>query len=234
MLVGVLAFEGPARLAACLESLKDTGCDYRLAIHQDGDDPEVAGVIDAFRFPIDTHYLNTKERAGVTNGLNKLLRLRHPGEDFIRVDGDIRFLTGGWLRKLSDGRKDYGLVAPLWTGNTWEEDTRDFFAGKIRPSHIETPSPPLGGVVFHPGEIVDKLGAYRNHGRFYGCQERDYTARVRGLGLKVAYVTEVLVEHPPLPPLRGARRAETEEALKVFKRRRELYERGLDLFEPLA
>ena len=230
MLVGVLAYDRAHLLDRCLDSLtRHAGADYTLVIHRDGDDPEVGAVVK--RYADRAIVIEPFRRVGITAGLNDILKHRAPGEDFVRVDGDVFFLTHGWLRLLADGRKDYGLLAPIWTGNTWQDTVWDFLKGFHRPSHIDCDGSPLGGVVFHPGEVMDKLGGYRNHGRFYGCQERDYAARVRGLGLKIGYLTSVLIEHPRIPPLKGDRRAETEDALKAFKRKRSDYEAGLDLYE---
>lgn len=234
MLVGVLSHSRPEALRECLKSIRPLGMKARIVIHQDGDDKGCDKVL--LESQAYDHIIHSHERVGIAAGLNKILQLRDPGEDFVRVDGDVTFLTPGWLQKLSDGRRDqYGLLGPLWTGNTWEQATRDLLTGKTNPPYIETFGAPLGGVVFHPGKVVDKLGGYRSWGKFYGCQERDYAARVRALGYQIAYLTSVRIAHPPVPPLRGERREETEEALKKLKRKIAAdYSRGEDLYVALA
>ena len=225
-MIGLLVRDRPELLSECLRTLLTHTLGGRIVAHLDAADPECAALVE----DSGLETIVSPERVGIAAGLNKLLALRGPGEDFVRVDSDVKLLTHDWLRILTEGSVGYGLTAPLWTGNRYEEETRDFLAGKTHPSHIETTFP-LGGVVFHPGEVVDKIGGYRSHGTFYGCQERDYAARARGLGLPVAYVTGVLVEHPPTPVVSGPRRWELEEALPKFKKAAKDYERGVDLYE---
>ncbi|RKY14061.1 MAG: hypothetical protein DRP52_01090 [Planctomycetota bacterium] len=170
------------------------------------------------------------QNMGCPKALNWVLAKRRPGQHFIKVDNDVRFLTPGWVGKMTKFLADYPTAAMV---SPWYSELEDSNQGRLIARHgtWDRYWPVVGHCCIHSGELLDQVGFFDvlvfDH--LYGFEDLLMCHRAGYLGYICAVMREVKCEmiqrHNSLDV--GRKAGQTEGRREHIDRLRPLYEKRI-------
>jgi GT2 family glycosyltransferase len=138
---------------------------------------------------------------------NANIGLRAAGKsDVILMNDDVELLTPGGFTRLAgilEDRPDIGLASASVEGRVGNPLQRARPGEALR---IETVGTICFVCVYLPRRVIDEVGILDERFVGYGCEDTDFTFRVRAAGLNTAVFDGCVVDHSHLlPPTFSAR-----------------------------
>jgi len=149
-----------------------------------------------------------KVNLGVAKALNIGMRLRQPGQHFMKLDNDMVLPNDheSWLTEMIDitenSRRDLDNIK-LVALSPFDPNRLDHFPRRLitltngHEYEIEDPMPYacLGAGKFVNSEVIDRIGGYNETFGLYGFEDTDYGTRAIRVGYKNIYHYKVNAKH---------------------------------------
>lgn len=195
-------------LDKCLESLKNTVDlkEHKLVLSINGYTDATTEILYFYRDIISKVITNDKN-IGTAEAINKVWKLREPGQHCIKMDDDVVINEAGWVEKLLDVLKyditigQAGLKRKDLIENPAHHD--DYFRSELEmllhyPGHpwiiVEKVHHCMGTCVLHSSALLDKVG-YLYQPTLYGYDDVLMSKRSLVAGFKNVFLPHINIDH---------------------------------------
>lgn len=220
---------------------------HRLMISDNGSHEYTHNLYQAYTHIIDLTVFNG-ENIGTANALNKLWRLREPGEAVCKIDNDVVIHRDDWpdlIEMVFDKAPDIGICGlkrrdlQEWPTPkpTWQRGMEDYYMSKLRALPHKTNEPWLiveevnhvmGTCQAYRPELLDKIGYLYQPG-VYGFDDSLAATRCRVAGFKNTFLHGVEIDHidPGGTAFIEWKKKEAGRTMEAFYKARDDYQKGL-------
>lgn len=207
-LLGVVSYNRKKETLQTLESLYATNAmvDADVVVFDNGSTDGTWEALQAYHWELQEMHGNVEmfglylngQNIGCPRALNWILihGYRHQGQDFIKVDNDVKLLTYGWvamMRCFLDDHPGVGLSSP------WYEELETSNQGRVTQDYGSWQEifPVVGHTCYHRAEVLDRSGFFDvlalDH--LYGFEDLLMAHRAAALGYKCAVLKKVRLEN---------------------------------------
>jgi GT2 family glycosyltransferase len=170
--------------------------DYEIIVINNGSNDRNSKIIDSLT-GINAIRIN-RENKGFPAACNQGIKeAKINNADFVFIlNADMKIETKGWLSRMMGASVQKSDAGILGTSSNYiankDQDNKTYSTDT--PDFIETKWIGLG-LSFIPMKVIDKVGPIDENFGYGGCDDLDYSIRVRKAGYKLYVVTNVSIWH---------------------------------------
>lgn len=195
-------------LERTLESLYETVdfTKHRLILSINGYTEETKGLMIDYSWMVEDVIYNDSN-IGTAAAINKVWKLRKPGEHCLKMDDDIVIDSAGWLDEMEEAiRRDPNIgQIGLKRKDCWENVNHpdpDYKSELIQLPHepgqtwliVEKANHIIGSCVLHSSALIDKVGALYQPS-LYGYDDVIMSWRTKKAGFYSSFLPHVPIDH---------------------------------------